>query len=93
MNGIHPAWLAATEFLDYGVRSLDFDGETDSLMHPYNSTNQRHMEYVKQRGEFDDLPYDELVGDMVRMYPQVVAFSERQVGGDFDQEAIVRPAS
>ncbi|WP_310451324.1 transglutaminase family protein [Sulfuritalea sp.] len=91
-------WVKATPAFNlemcqrFGVLPLDFDGEHDSQMHPYNSSNQRHMEYVKQRGEFDDLPYDELVADMLRMYPQLVAVSEGQAG-DFDHEAIARPAA
>lgn len=91
-------WVKATPAFNlemcqrFGVKPLDFDGEHDSQMHPYNSANQRHMEYVKQRGEFDDLPYDELVADMLRMYPQLVAVSEGQAG-DFDHEAIARPAA
>ncbi|MDP1610717.1 MAG: transglutaminase family protein [Sulfuritalea sp.] len=91
-------WVKATPAFNlemcqrFGVKPLDFDGEHDSQMHPYNSANQRHMEYVKQRGEFDDLPYDELVADMLRMYPQLVAASEGQAG-DFDHEAIARPAA
>ena len=73
-----------------GVLPLDSDGEHDSLMHPYNSANQRHMEYVRQRGEFDDLPYEELKSDMFRMYPRLVEISEGQTG-DFDHEAVLRP--
>ena len=88
-------WVKATPAFNldmcrrFGVPPLDFDGEHDSQMHPYNSANQRHMEYVKQRGEFDDLPYEELVGDMFRMYPKLVALSEGQTLGDFDHEAII----
>ena len=48
------------------------------------------MEYVKQRGEFDDLPYEELRADMLHMYPQLVAVSEGQAG-DFDHESVLRP--
>ena len=91
-------WVKATPAFNldmcrrFGVPPLDFDGEHDSQMHPYNSANQRHMEYVKQRGEFDDLPYDEIVADMLVMYPKLVALSEQQAG-DFDHEAIQRPAA
>ncbi|MCX7150748.1 MAG: transglutaminase family protein [Rhodocyclales bacterium] len=91
-------WVKATPAFNldmcqrFGVHPLDFDGENDSQMHPYNSANQRHMEYVKQRGEFDDLPYDELVADMVAMYPQLIALGEKPAGADFDHEAIARPA-
>ena len=92
-------WVEATPAFNiemcqrFGVPPLDFDGVTDSLMHPYNSANQRHMEYVRQRGEFDDLPYEELVADMYAMYPKLVAISEGQARGDFDHEAITRPAA
>jgi transglutaminase-like putative cysteine protease len=92
-------WVKATPAFNiemcrrFGVLPLDFDGENDSVMHPYNSANQRHMEYVKQRGEFDDLPYDELVADMLAMYPKLVAMSEGRVAGDFEHEAIARPES
>ena len=89
-------WVKATPAFNlamcerFGVLPLDFDGENDSLMHPYNSANQRHMEYVKQRGEYDDLPYDELRADMLRMYPSLVAASEGQKG-DFDHESVLKP--
>jgi transglutaminase-like putative cysteine protease len=92
-------WVKATPAFNiemcrrFGVLPLDFDGENDSLMHPYNSANQRHMEYVKQRGEFDDLPYDQLVADMYAMYPKLVAMSEGRAAGDFEHEAIARPES
>lgn len=90
-------WVKATPAFNlemcqrFGVRPLDFDGENDSLMHPYNSASQRHMEYVKQRGEFDDLPYEQLVADMLAMYPSLVANSEARAAGDFDHEAIAKP--
>ena len=89
-------WVKATPAFNlamcqrFGVLPLDFDGEHDSLMHPYNSANQRHMEYVKQRGEFDDLPYEELKSDMYRMYPKLVEISEGHAG-DFDHESVLRP--
>ncbi len=91
-------WVKATPAFNFamcqrfGVLPLDFDGAHDALMHPYNSSNQRHMEYMKQRGEFDDLPYEELKADMFRMYPKLVEISEGS-SGDFDHEAIKRPAS
>jgi hypothetical protein len=88
-------WIKATPAFNigmcerFGVLPLEFDGTADALMHPYNSSNQRHMEYVKQRGEYDDLPYDEIVADMQRIYPQLVAMGERHLG-DFAHEAIHR---
>lgn len=52
----------------FGVKVLEFDGTHDSLMHPYDESGRRHMEYVRQRGTFDDLPLDQMVGDFVEIY-------------------------
>lgn len=37
-------------------------------MHPFDQTGQRHMEYVNQRGSFDDLPLDQIQADFDRVY-------------------------
>ena len=79
-------------YAGFGKKYSDYIYPKPNNQPPYNSSNQRHMEYVKQRGEFDDLPYEELVADMVRMYPQLVAVSDGKAG-DFDGEAIDQPAS
>jgi transglutaminase-like putative cysteine protease len=87
-------WVKATPAFNiemcqrFQVLPLEFDGSTDSLMHPYNALQQRHMEYVKQHGEFDDLPYEHLVEEMRKYYPQLIAVSEGKLSGDFDHEAI-----
>lgn len=87
-------WVKATPAFNlamcerFGVLPLEFDGSEDSLMHPFNSTHQRHMEYVRQRGEFDDLPFDELVADMLATYPEAVRLAQGGTLGDFAREAI-----
>lgn len=52
----------------FGVKVLEFDGTDDALMHPYDVAGNRHMEYVRQRGSFDDLPYDEILSDFAALY-------------------------
>ena len=52
----------------FGVKALDFDGTTDSLMHPFDEAGARHMEYVNQRGSFNDLPLGEIQADFDRVY-------------------------
>src|SRR5918999_399798 len=42
----------------FGVLPLEFDGEHDALLHPYTADGRDHMEYVKERGAFDELPLD-----------------------------------
>ncbi len=54
----------------FGVKPLDFDGTDDALMHPFDTSGNRHMEYVNQRGSFDDLPYEQIVADFAEFYPE-----------------------
>ncbi len=47
----------------FGVLPLEFDGEADALFHPYTADGRAHMEYVRERGTFDELPFEELMGE------------------------------
>lgn len=53
----------------FGVKVLHFDGTDDALMHPFDQSGERHMEYVNQRGSFDDLPLADIRADFARIYP------------------------
>ncbi|MFO1272093.1 MAG: transglutaminase family protein [Rubrivivax sp.] len=72
---IDGAWRKATpafniELCDrFGLLPLEFDGEHDSIYHPFDKSGQRHMEYVRQRGAFDDMPLAQLVADFAATYP------------------------
>lgn len=63
----------------FGVKVLEFDGTDDALMHPYDQAGNRHMEYVRQRGSFDDLPLDEMIRDFGEIYG--TAFGEIGTAG------------
>jgi transglutaminase-like putative cysteine protease len=52
----------------FGTKALDFDGTADALMHPYDRAGNRHMEYVNQRGSFDDLPLERILADFAAIY-------------------------
>jgi transglutaminase-like putative cysteine protease len=52
----------------FGVKVLEFDGTDDALMHPYDQAGNRHMEYVRQRGSYDDLPFDRILSDFAEIY-------------------------
>ena len=54
----------------FGTRALEFDGTVDALMHPFDESGNRHMEYVKQRGSFDDLPLDAIFASLRRDLPE-----------------------
>lgn len=72
-------WLRAStafnvEMCDrFGVKVLDFDGTSDALLHAYDTAGNRHMEYVRQRGSFTDLPLDEIFATFAEVYPDPVA--------------------
>lgn len=82
-------WVKATpafnlELCDkFGLLPLDFDGRTDSIYHPFDRQGRRHMEYVRQRGAFDDLPLDLIVADFLTRYPAWRPALELQLGADF----------
>ncbi|MDG1368327.1 MAG: transglutaminase family protein [Acidimicrobiales bacterium] len=55
----------------FGTRALEFDGTDDALMHPFDESGNRHMEYVKQRGTFDDLPLNAIFASFAEIYPSM----------------------
>ena len=69
------AWVKATPAFNielcerFGLLPLEFDGVNDSLYHPFDRAGQRHMEYVRQHGAFDDMPLARIVADFAATYP------------------------
>ncbi|KRE98953.1 transglutaminase [Nocardioides sp. Soil777] len=52
----------------FGVPPLEFDGSRDALLHAADGAGRRHMEYVRERGMFVDLPFDELMATLLHTY-------------------------
>jgi len=67
-------WVKATPAFNlemctrFGVRPLEFDGSEDSLYHAFDVEGRRHMEYVRQRGTFVDLPFEEIDAAFAEIY-------------------------
>ncbi len=65
-------WVKATPAFNkalcerFGVHVLEFDGRTDSLFQQFNKAGHRHMEYVRERGVFEDVPYESILADFER---------------------------
>jgi hypothetical protein len=53
----------------FGLLPLDFDGSSDSLYHAFDKAGHCHMEYLQQRGAFDDMPLAQIVADFADFYP------------------------
>lgn len=53
----------------FSVRPLDWDGEGDALFHPFDQEGRAHMEYLRDHGTRDDLPFEEMMSAYRRAYP------------------------
>jgi transglutaminase-like putative cysteine protease len=90
-------WLKATPAFDRalcdraGIKPLDFDGETDSLFQPFDPAGRRHMEYLKDRGAFADVPFETIKADFIKYYPGLM--SSQGLAGDFRSEAVAQAMS
>ena len=75
---IEGAWRKATPAFNlslcdkFGLLPLEFDGVHDSLHHPFDRAGQRHMEYVNERGSFDDLPLAQIRASFAEVYPRLI---------------------
>jgi transglutaminase-like putative cysteine protease len=85
-------WVKATPAFDaalcarVGIAPLAFDGQADSLFHPFDRAGRRHMEYLKDRGAFADVPFETMLADFRATYPMLI--SEAGISGDFRAEAV-----
>ncbi len=79
-------WVKATPAFNlelcerFGVLPLEFDGESDAVLHPFDRAGQQHMEYVRDRGSWDDLPLDEMVRATHQTYPHLFDADGRLIG-------------
>ena len=86
------AWRKATPAFNlslcqkFGLLPLEFDGLSDSIYHPFDAAGNRHMEYVAQRGSFDDLPLEQIMADFRIHYPRWIAETAQSQQADFQAE-------
>jgi transglutaminase-like putative cysteine protease len=69
-------WVKATPAFNlslctrFRVKPLEFDGTEDSIFHPFDEDNRRHMEYLHDRGSFADVPVAEIQRVFAETYPR-----------------------
>jgi len=68
----------------FGVMPLEFDGTKDALFHEFDQKGRKHMQYVKDRGIFVDVPIDALLRDMRATYPKLEQFYQDKSAGKAD---------
>jgi len=67
----------------FGVKPLEFDGASDALMHPFDASGRRHMEYVEFHGSYFDVPAEQVRNAMISHYGREAC---EELEGDFARE-------
>jgi transglutaminase-like putative cysteine protease len=67
----------------FRLRALEFDGKNDSIYHPFDLDGNRHMDYILFRGEYDDVPLEEMQDSFKEVYSGATISDE---GADFTED-------
>jgi transglutaminase-like putative cysteine protease len=87
-------WIKATPTFNVslceklGVPPLEFSGETDALLQPFDARGREFMSYVAQHGTFFDVPAKFLIAEMKRIYPKLCR--PGGLRGDMEAEGAAR---
>ena len=82
-------WVKATPAFNielcekFRLRTLDFDGQNDSIYHPFDLDGNKHMDYILFRGEYDDVPLEEIQDTFKEVYNRL---SEQTIEANFDDD-------
>jgi len=72
---LNERWVKATPAFDaalctrHGLRPVEFNGIHDAVFHEFDLQGNRHMEYIRDHGHFQDLPFERIVEDIRKAYP------------------------
>lgn len=86
-------WVKATPAFNlelcnnFNVKPLEFDGTKDSIFHAFDKSGNKHMEYVKDHGTFVDLPWDIILAESMKYYPEYFKDLERH-SMNFSKDAL-----
>ena len=92
---LNERWVKATPAFNielcekFGLKALEFNGLEDSLYHEFDVAGNRHMEYIKDRGEYLDLPYEDMLVVFKQHYGDMLGQSDThgaQWDSDVDRE-------
>lgn len=70
-------WLKASPAFNkemcerFGTKVLEFDGHSDALLHASDLAGNPHMEYVNDRGAYQDLPLEEIFATFDEIYANI----------------------
>jgi len=75
-------WVKATPAFNlalcrkFRVKPLEFDGREDSIFHPFDEDDRRHMEYLRDRGTYADVPAEQIQQAFREAYPKFYALGD-----------------
>lgn len=84
-------WIKATPTFNatlcqkLGVPPLEFSGDRDALLQPFDAKGREFMSYIAQHGTFFDVPVKFLIAEMKRIYPMMC--QPGGLRGDMEAEA------
>ncbi len=56
----------------FRVKPLEFNGKEDSIFHPFDADQRKHMEYVHERGSFADVPFAAIIETFKKYSPKLL---------------------
>ncbi|MGQ0510483.1 MAG: transglutaminase-like domain-containing protein [Betaproteobacteria bacterium] len=86
-------WVKATPAFNralcdrFRVKPLAFDGRGDSIFHPFDADERRHMEYLRDRGSHADVPVEEITRAFREAYPVLYALRGESARDAFVEDA------
>lgn len=89
-------WVKATPAFNielcrrFQLKPLEFDGRNDSIYHPFDLIGNQHMEYIRDRGYYTDVPIEKIVRDFKQHYPDSLPSQPFDFDRDVDKEMLHR---
>lgn len=89
---INGNWVKATPAFNvelcekFRLKPLEFDGQHDSLYHPFDLSGNKHMEYIRYRGEFEDVPVEQITETFYREYILAASLKDSDFDTEVEQE-------
>ncbi len=89
-------WVKATPAFNktlcakFNVDPLEFDGKNDSIFQEFDKSGNKYMEYVKERGIFHEVPFDNIKIAFMEAFSGIKDVKEKkrlELEGNFAKEA------
>ena len=86
-------WVKATPAFNielcekFRLKPLEFNGREDSIFHSFDLDGHRHMEYLRFRGDYDDVPFEEIRESFTEILGRIgVTLKDADFHQDVDKE-------